>query len=182
MKKNNIVWIDLEMTGLHPETDEIIETACIITDTDLNLLAEGPNLILNQRPGVFARMDAWNQNQHTKSGLWEKVLASKLSVQDAEEELLTFIKKHTRNRPYIAGNSIWQDRRFIRRYMPRLDAYLHYRMIDVSAIKICIDYWKPKVTHQKKEAHRALDDIKESIEELRLYKDLIFLKEEDKKS
>lgn len=175
MKKNNIVWIDLEMTGLYPETDEIIEAACLITDTDLNLLAEGPNLILHQEANVFEKMDNWNQNQHTKSGLWPKVLASTLTVQEAEKQLLDFIKANTRKRPYLAGNSIWQDRRFIRKYMPKLDAYLHYRMIDVSALKICVDYWRPKVIHQKRESHRALDDIKESIEELRLYRNEIFL-------
>lgn len=180
MRKNNIIWIDLEMTGLNPETDAIIEAACLITDTDLNLVAEGPNLILHQDKEVFDTMDDWNQNQHTKSGLWEKVVASKLTLEEAEEKILTFIKEHTRTRPYIAGNSIWQDRRFIRRYMPRVDSYLHYRMIDVSAVKILIDYWKPKVTYKKKEAHRALDDIKESLEELRLYKDKIFLEAQGK--
>ena len=181
MKKNNIVWIDLEMTGLNPEIDEIIEAACLITDTDLNLIAEGPNLILHQDADVYERMDDWNQNQHKKSGLWEKVVASKLTVEEVEEQLLTFIKDNTRKRPYLAGNSIWQDRRFIRKYMPRLDAYLHYRMIDVSAIKIAVDYWRPKVVHIKSESHRALDDIKESIEELRLYQKEIFLggKEEE---
>ena len=182
MKKNNIVWIDLEMTGLYPETDAIIEAACLITDTSLEIIAESDNLILHQDAKVFDTMDAWNRNQHTKSGLWEKVVASKLTLEEAEENLLNFIKKNTRSRPYLAGNSIWQDRRFIRRYMPRLDAYLHYRMIDVSSVKTLVDYWKPKVIHQKSEAHRALDDIKESLEELRLYRSKIFLNPSEDKT
>jgi oligoribonuclease len=176
--KNNLVWIDLEMTGLHPEVDTIIEAACLITNTDLEIVAEGPDLVIQANPAVFESMDAWNKNQHTKSGLWEKVLASTITVEEAEERLLTFIKANARSRPYLAGNSIWQDRRFIRKYMPRLDEYLHYRMLDVSSIKIVVDYWRPKVVHQKRDSHRALDDVKESIEELKLYKDHIFLPRE----
>ena len=176
--KNNLVWIDLEMTGLHPEVDTIIEAACLITNTDLEIVAEGPDLVIQANPAVFESMDTWNKNQHTKSGLWEKVLASTITVEEAEERLLTFIKANARSRPYLAGNSIWQDRRFIRKYMPRLDEYLHYRMLDVSSIKIVVDYWRPKVVHQKRDSHRALDDVKESIEELKLYKDHIFLPRE----
>lgn len=176
--KNNLVWIDLEMTGLHPEVDTVIEAACLITNTDLEIIAEGPDLVIQADPSAFESMDAWNKNQHTKSGLWEKVLTSTITVEEAEEKLLTFIKANARSRPYLAGNSIWQDRRFIRKYMPRLDAYLHYRMLDVSSLKIVVDYWRPKVVYQKKESHRALDDIKESIEELKLYKDHIFLPRE----
>lgn len=166
------------MTGLNPDEDAIIEAACLITNTNLELVAEGPHLILHQDQDVFTTMDAWNQNQHTKSGLWEKVVASKLGCAEAEEQLLSFIKEHTRDRPYLAGNSIWQDRRFIRRYMPKLDAYLHYRMIDVTSVKILVDYWRPKVTHHKKDAHRALDDIKESIEELKYYRERVFIPQE----
>ncbi len=176
--KNNLVWIDLEMTGLHPEVDTIIEAACLITNTDLEIIAEGPDLVIQAHPAAFESMDAWNKNQHTKSGLWEKVLASTITVEEAEERLLTFIKANARSRPYLAGNSIWQDRRFIRKYMPRLDAYLHYRMLDVSSLKIVVDYWRPKVVYQKRDSHRALDDVKESIEELKLYKDHIFLPRE----
>lgn len=177
--KNNIVWIDLEMTGLHPEVDTIIEAACLITNTDLEIVAEGPDIVVHRDAAVFDTMDSWNRRQHTKSGLWEKVVASKITVEEAEDRLLTFIKANTRSRPYLAGNSIWQDRRFIRKYMPRLDSYLHYRMLDVSSIKIVVDYWRPKVAHQKRESHRAMDDIKESIEELKLYKNRIFLPMED---
>jgi len=166
------------MTGLHPEVDTVIEAACLITNTDLEIVAEGPDLVIQADPSAFESMDAWNKNQHTKSGLWEKVLTSTITVEEAEEKLLTFIKANARSRPYLAGNSIWQDRRFIRKYMPRLDAYLHYRMLDVSSLKIVVDYWRPKVVYQKKESHRALDDIKESIEELKLYKDHIFLPRE----
>jgi len=173
-KKNNIVWIDLEMTGLYPEVDEIIEAACLVTDKNLNIIAESPNLILHQDASVFERMDDWNKKQHTKSGLWKEVVASDLSVQQAEQKILDFLKEITEQGAYLAGNSIWQDRRFIRRYMPNLDKYLHYRMIDVTSIKIVSNHWHPKVTYRKKESHRALDDIKESIEELKHYKKEVF--------
>ena len=172
-KKDNIVWIDLEMTGLYPDQDEIIEAACIITDKHLNVVAESEDLIIHQDESRFKKMDDWNQKQHTKSGLWKQVMASKLSCADAEATLLKFIKAHTERGAYLAGNSIWQDRRFIRRYMPNLDQYLHYRMIDVTSIKIVCNHWHPKVNFRKQENHRALDDIKESIAELRHYKEQI---------
>lgn len=175
-KKDNLVWIDLEMTGLDPDKDAIIEAACIVTDKKLNILAESENLILHQDDSVFATMDDWNQNQHTKSGLWKEVIASKLSAHEAESKILDFLENWTEQGAYLAGNSVWQDRRFIRRYMPRLDKYLHYRIVDVTSIKIVCNHWHPRVSFRKKENHRALDDIRESIAELKHYKEKIFEK------
>lgn len=171
-KDENIVWMDLEMTGLDPLQDEIIEVATLITDKDLNIIAEGPEIVVNQPATRFDKMDDWNQNQHTKSGLWEKVLASKYTIEMAEKETLDFIKQHVdpRKAP-LAGNSIWQDRRFITIHMKALDQYLHYRMIDVSTFKELGTRWyKDMGTYQKKGSHRAMDDIRESIEELKFYK------------
>jgi len=162
--------MDLEMTGLDPKIDEIIEIACIITDHNLTLIEEAPVLTIKQEPEVFQRMDQWNQRQHTKSGLWANVLKSTMTITEAENILLPFLKKNVPPKSYLAGNSIWQDRRFIRKYMPKIDQYLHYRMIDVTSIKIVSNYWQTKLRYSKKESHRALDDIKESIEELRYYK------------
>ena len=166
--------MDLEMTGLDPKVNEIIEIACIITDHNLAILEEAPVLTITQDPAVFETMDKWNQRQHTKSGLWANVLKSTMTIAEAEELLLSFLKKNVQPRSYLAGNSIWQDRRFIRKYMPKIDQYLHYRMIDVTSIKIVSCYWRKKLHYSKKESHRALDDIKESIEELRYYKQHAF--------
>ena len=171
---SKIIWMDLEMTGLDPKVDEIIEIACIITDSDLTVLEEAPVLTIKQEAHVFERMDAWNQNQHTKSGLWANVLKSTMNITEAEKIVLQFLKEQVPPNSYLAGNSIWQDRRFLRKYMPKVDAYMHYRMIDVTSIKLVSNYWHPKVKYSKKEAHRALDDVKESIEELNYYKQHIF--------
>lgn len=166
-----IVWMDLEMTGLDPEADTILEVATIITDTQLNIIAEGPQLIIQHNAERFAKMDEWNQKQHTKSGLWKKAVESKISLQDAEQQTLDFIKRHVpEKKGILAGNSIWQDRRFIIKYMPILDNYLYYRMIDVSTIKTLANYWYPALNFEKSGSHRALDDIKESIAELKFYK------------
>ena len=173
-----LVWMDLEMTGLDPDRDAIIEMATLITDGELNLIARGPELVIHQPPERFAQMDDWNREHHSKSGLWEKVLASSISAAAAEAETLAFIKQHTGLRASpLCGNSIWQDRRFLARYMPALEAYLHYRLVDVSTIKELASRWYPGVKFTKaKGAHRALDDILESVEELKFYRERFFQK------
>jgi oligoribonuclease len=173
---NRIVWIDLEMTGLDPLIDEVIEIATIITDNELNVIAIGPELILHQCKSRWDKMDEWNRNQHGKSGLWDKVLSSEITCKQAEEQTLAFIKQYVPPKAVpLAGNSVWQDRRFLNRYMPSIDEYLHYRIIDVSTIKECVSRWypSPKV-FVKKESHRAIDDIKESIEELSFFRQHYF--------
>lgn len=173
IKKENLVWIDMEMTGLNPEQDGILEIATIITDGDLNILAEGPNLIVHQSDGLLARMDDWNRKQHRRSGLTAKVRRSRITVKKAEKLTLDFIKHYSipQESP-LCGNTVHHDRRFLIKYMPKLDAYLHYRNIDVSTVKSLVRRWYPsgKKPPAKKEAHRALDDIRESVEELRFYR------------
>ena len=174
----NLVWIDLEMTGLDPETDSIIEIATIVTNSNLEIIAEGPNLVLHQPASRFEVMDAWNQNQHVKSGLWQQVTTSGVSLLEAEQTTLKFLIDHTKaNESPLCGNSVWQDRRFLKKYMPRLDAHLHYRLIDISSIKELAKRWyeEEKVHIKSKESHRALDDIKESISELIHYRSTIFI-------
>jgi oligoribonuclease len=181
-KKNEtpskLVWMDLEMTGLDSDRDFIIEMATLITDKELNVIAEGPEIVIQQPQSMFASMDSWNQEHHTKSGLWAKVIASTISHQQAEKMTVDFLKQHIgpRESP-LCGNSIWQDRRFIAKHMKDLDAYLHYRLIDVSTVKLLGKIWYPDTsekTSEKKSSHRALDDIKESIEELKAYRTIVF--------
>ncbi len=176
-----LIWLDLEMTGLNIETDEIIEAACSITDENLNIIAEISDIYIHQDPSRFEKMDDWNQKQHKESGLWEKVVQSTTTVEEAEKTLLDFIKKHAPAKSILAGNSIWNDRRFIYKYMKNLDSFLHYRMLDVSSIKILKDCWYPKEAHNKKNLHRALDDIRESINELKFYREKIFRSGEEVK-
>lgn len=170
--------MDLEMTGLSPEADVIIEIATILTDTDLNIVAEGPDLVIRREPEWFQKMDGWNKEHHTKSGLWKAVLESTVTEAEAEEQTLAFIRKHVGSRESpLCGNSVWQDRRFLARYMPKVDAYLHYRLVDVSTLKELGRRWYPQeLTKLSKESssHRALEDIRESIEELRFYRKNIF--------
>lgn len=170
----HLIWIDLEMTGLNPETDLIIEIATIITDKDLNILAQGPVIAVHQSDEALAAMDDWNQLHHGQSGLIERVKAS--TVDDAEAERLTieFLQQWVpANTSPICGNSIGQDRRFLVRYMPKLEAYFHYRNIDVSTLKELAARWAPalKDGFKKETKHQALDDIIESIEELRYYRE-----------
>ena len=179
-----ILWIDLEMTGLDPEKDTILEMASIVTDFDLELVEEGPEFVIHHAANEFDLMDKWNQKQHIKSGLWAKALESKITTGEAELRILKFVKKYytKKERALIAGNSIWQDRRFIINHMPRLEEYLHYRMIDVSSFKLVTKNWYPKVVvPKKKENHRAMDDIKESIEELKFYRNYLFRAHEEVK-
>ena len=165
------------MTGLDPTSDCIIEIATIVTDTELNILEEGPELVINQPAELFDGMDAWNRRQHTKSGLWDKVVRSDITTKQAEQETLEFVKKFVKkNEGILAGNSIWQDRRFLVQHMPTLDEYLFYRMIDVSTVKTLVTYWYPqKADFKKKNSHRALGDIKESIAELRHLRKTAFI-------
>ena len=175
-----LVWMDMEMTGLEPERERIIEIATIITDGDLNIIAEGPELVVHQDDAVLAAMDEWNRTHHGGSGLTARVKTSTIDDKEAEAQTLAFINAHVpaKVRPVLAGNSIHQDRRFIRAYMPALDARLHYRMVDVSTIKELGRRWFPgRLTQRpaKKESHRALDDVRESIAELAFYRRGIFV-------
>ncbi|MCK9523369.1 MAG: oligoribonuclease [Proteobacteria bacterium] len=182
MPKNDVlVWMDLEMTGLEPETDRILEMAVLITDGALNVLEQGPTLVVHQSDAVLDGMDEWNQSHHGASGLIERVRSSTLDEAAAEAQLLAFVQAHTDRRAApLCGNSIWQDRRFIAKYMPQLDGWLHYRNIDVSTIKELARRWYPGLApFQKTKAHTALSDIVESIAELRFYRDHIFIRSAD---
>tara|TARA_B100000959_G_C14973315_1_gene620577 strand:+ start:139 stop:678 length:540 start_codon:yes stop_codon:yes gene_type:complete len=175
-KKDNLVWMDLEFTGLSDD-QVIIETACIITDKNLEILEEGPNLIIHRSQEELDRIEAWPLKIHTESGLLEKVKKSKIKISEAEKINIDFISKWVEKKEgLLCGNSIHIDRKYIRKEMPLLDDYLHYRMIDVSSFKEVIKRWfKPiKNEPQKQNTHLALDDIKESIEELRWYKENYF--------
>lgn len=171
-----LVWIDLEMSGLDPESCHILEAAVVITNAELEVIAEGPNIIINQPQEVLDAMDEWCTQHHGESGLTTAVLASEISLHDAETRLIDFIAQHCpKGASPLCGNSIGQDKRFIVKYMPRLEDFLHYRVIDVSSIKELARRWYPGVSAPpKKETHRALDDILESIEELRFYRRAFF--------
>lgn len=176
-KKKNLVWIDCEMTGLDPEKDRIIEIATIITTSDLEIVAEGPNLVIHQPLQVLRNMDEWNQKQHKKSGLLDLVISSKISVKKAEKMTLEFIKEYCQpQKSPLCGNAVYHDRRFLIKYMPKLNEYLHYRILDVTTVKILVERWYPKNKNlpKKKDSHRALQDIRESIEELRFYRKTYF--------
>ena len=173
LNAQNLIWIDLEMTGLDPDKDQIIEMATIVTDSQLNVLAEGPVIAIHQSDAILAGMDEWNTRQHGQSGLTERVRQSRIEVAEAEALTLAFLEEWVpKGASPICGNSICQDRRFLYRYMPTLEAYFHYRNLDVSTLKILADLWAPAVkeSFQKKGSHLALDDIRESIGELRHYR------------
>ena len=169
-----LIWIDLEMTGLNPDIDVIIEIATVVTDKDLNILAQGPVLAVHQSDEILANMDEWNQKHHGASGLINRVKSSRINDIEAERLTIEFLKQWVpENTSPICGNSIGQDRRFLYRYMPKLEAYFHYRNIDVSTLKELAARWAPKVKEgfNKESTHQALDDIIESIEELKYYRD-----------
>lgn len=173
----HLVWVDLEMSGLDPERCTIIEIASIITDVELRIVAEGPVLAIHQPDAVLDAMDDWNREHHAASGLSARVRASSHSMADAERDTLAFVQRYCTERSSpLCGNSIHHDRRFLARYMPRFDAYLHYRNIDVSTIKELVRRWYPNgpPAPEKKHAHLALDDIRESIDELRFYRQHVF--------
>lgn len=171
---NALVWIDLEMTGLNPDADKIIEIATVITDSQLNVVAQGPVLAVHQADSILNTMDEWNTRTHGGSGLTQRVRESTLSEADAERLTLEFIQEYVpKNRSPLCGNSICQDRRFLVRGMPNLESYLHYRNLDVSTLKELVRRWKPEIASgfDKKNTHKALDDILESIGELKYYRE-----------
>ena len=172
---NNLIWIDMEMTGLVPDTDRVIEIALLVTDAQLNLVAEGPVLVVHQPDEVLAAMDSWNTSVHGKSGLVEKVKASRLHEAEAERRSIEFLAQHVpANTSPMCGNSICQDRRFLARWMPKLEAFFLYRNLDVSTLKELVKRWKPELIREmmklKEGKHEALADIYESIEELKFYR------------
>ena len=178
LDKNRLIWIDLEMTGLELDTNTILEIACVITEGDLEIVAEGPSLIIHHEDQVLDRMNEWCIQHHGQSGLTDSVKKSQISLQDAEKQVLDFVAKHT---PVgvcpLAGNSVGMDKRFLDKYMPSLAAHFHYRIVDVSTVKELCRRWYPGSLERapaKKLSHRALDDIRESIEELKFYKTEVF--------
>jgi oligoribonuclease len=171
---SNLIWIDLEMTGLDTQHDEIIEIATVVTDANLNILAEGPVIAVHQPQQTLDGMDEWNQRQHGSSGLIERVRVSAYNEAKAESDTLEFLRAHVpEGASPMCGNSICQDRRFLARTMPRLEAYFHYRNLDVSTLKELVNRWAPSLSEgfKKEGRHLALDDIRDSIAELRYYRD-----------
>ncbi|MGF1757479.1 oligoribonuclease [Photobacterium sagamiensis] len=173
----NLIWVDLEMTGLDPETHQIIEIATIVTDAQLNILAEGPVLAIHQPEAELAKMDDWCTNTHTNSGLVERIRQSTIDEEEAVRQTIAFLEKWVpKGASPICGNSIGQDRRFLYKHMPELEQYFHYRYLDVSTIKELTRRWQPELLagFTKKGSHLALDDIRDSITELRYYREHIF--------
>lgn len=178
----HLVWMDLEMTGLDPERERIIEIATIVTDDQLEVVAEGPVLAVRQPESLLAAMDDWNQRQHGGSGLLDRVRREGVSEREAEAITLAFLEQHVeKKRSPLCGNTIWQDRRFLTRYMPALEDFLHYRMVDVSSLKELAARWRPDLAggFVKTNAHTALADVRESIAELRYYREHFIRTEPD---
>lgn len=179
MNKPILVWIDLEMTGLNPQVDTILEIATIITDGNLNVLEEGPTFVIHQDAATLNIMKPVVKELHDTSGLTKAVQTSNTTMREAEKATLELIKKYAERREaYLAGNSVWQDKAFLQKYMKSITEYLHYRIVDVTSFKIAINAWYPKSAgfdYRKEDKHRALDDIKESIQELKFYKKNFFV-------
>ncbi|MFN8770003.1 MAG: oligoribonuclease [Neisseriaceae bacterium] len=176
--QDKLIWLDLEMTGLDPLQNVIIEAAVVITDSDLNIVDQSSSYAIFQPEEELKKMDNWNLTTHTKSGLLEKVKSSKYYVEDVENEILTLIKQHVgQHKSPLCGNTVHQDRKFLARYMPRLENYLHYRNLDVSTIKELAKRWHPDIYNgfKKHNKHEALADILESINELKYYREKIFI-------
>jgi oligoribonuclease len=170
----NLVWIDMEMTGLDPDHDRVIEIAAIVTDAELNILAEGPVFIIHQADEVLDKMDAWNKGTHGRSGLIDKVRASTVTEDEASAQMISFLRQYVpAGKSPMCGNSICQDRRFMARHMSQLEQFFHYRNVDVSTIKELCRRWKPELINgfKKHQMHTALADIRESVEELRYYRE-----------
>jgi oligoribonuclease len=179
MSPENLIWIDLEMTGLDTQSDSIIEIATVVTDSQLTILAEGPVLAIRQSETVLAAMDDWNRNQHGKSGLLKRVRTSSIGLQEAELQTLRFVSRYVpKVKSPMCGNSICQDRRFLARCMPELEAYFHYRNLDVSTVKELARRWYPDLAKgfSKSSSHLALQDVRDSIGELRYYREHLFIK------
>ena len=172
ISEHNLIWVDMEMTGLVPEAHRVIEIATIVTDTNLAVLAEGPVIAIHQEPAELEAMDEWNTRTHTRSGLVDRVRSSTITEQDATEATLDFLRQWVpEGKSPMCGNSICQDRRFMARHMPELETFFHYRNLDVSTLKILMQRWRPDLPEAPKQgAHQALEDIRESIEELRHYR------------
>lgn len=172
--QNNLVWIDMEMTGLNPDTDRVIEVALVVTNSALEVVAEAPVLVVHQTDEALDAMDDWNKNTHGRSGLISKVRESRLTESFVEEQMVEFLKQHVGSRlSPMCGNSICQDRRFLARWMPKLEDYFHYRNLDVSTLKELVKRWRPELAKglSKHGKHEALADIYESIEELKYYRE-----------
>ena len=176
MAESRLVWIDLEMTGLDPDENTIIEIATIVTESDLSIVAEGPSFAIDVAKEELAKMDNWNVKHHTENGLLDRIQSDGVSMENAERHTLEFLKEHcSPGQSPLCGNTIGQDRRFLRRYMPELHDFFHYRSVDVTSIKILARSWYPEVGKWRKNSgHRALDDIRGSIEELAYYRDQLF--------
>jgi oligoribonuclease len=178
--------MDLEMTGLDPETHVIVEIATLVTDDDLEIVAEGPDLVIHQPDDVLARMDDFVRNMHVTSGLLDKIRASTVDLAEAAERTLAFIREHSPEQGKIplAGNSIRTDRSFLAKYMPEIENWLHYRCVDVSTVKELVKRWYPAVEHSRPssgaQTHRAMDDVRDSVAEMRWYRDKVFLPRSDK--
>lgn len=179
LNNDNLIWLDMEMSGLVPDTDRILELAAVITDSELNVLAESPVIVIHQSDAVLDAMDAWNKGTHGKSGLIDKVKASNVDEQAATEQMLSFFKQYVpAGKSPMCGNSICQDRRFMARYMPELEAFFHYRNLDVSVFKELSRRWKPEIYSgfKKSSKHEALADVYESIDELKYYREHFIVK------
>ncbi len=177
LNDSNLIWIDLEMTGLEPATDRIIEIATLVTDKELNIIGEGPVIAIHQTDNVLDGMDEWNQKHHGQSGLMDRVKASAYSEEQAAKETIEFLKDFVpAGKSPICGNSVGQDRRFLNKYMPELEDYFHYRNIDVSTIKELVNRWQPEIQQgfKKRNTHQALLDIQESVAELVYYRGKVF--------